>query len=373
MLNFGDFCMNYEEVWNDICYRIKDKNQNVSESEFEIIVENIFERLGWSIRNEIITRKTIPIGSAGKSLIPDIIISKNNKYLFVVELKKPNNVLKEQNSIQLFSYMRQLKIIFGVLIGKTIQVYYDIPNANDEPKIVNETHFDMDLEDGIELIKLLSKNEFSTEKMDAYCKEKITLLSELEKEQKYIELICSEQGKNIINDILKEKLSLEFTEKSIASIISKINIDINCKQENYIDSFVDANKKNMEISIQKGKTMSKSQAMSLLSRKYGKTLNDNNTMYSTINAQVKQWSFNRQNDDFSRDIHMVLINQETRELHYFFIPENTIKNPHKIFDQRNDNFRQNCSKIYILLNSYNFKEKNSNFPFGDYKNETIKY
>jgi len=165
--------MDYKEVWNDICYRIKDKNQNISESEFEIIVENIFERLGWSIRNEIITRKTIPIGSAGKSLIPDIIISKNDEYYFVVELKKPNNVLNERNTIQLFSYMRQSKINFGVLIGKTIQVYYDIPNTNNEPKIVNEIEFDMDLEEGIELIELLSKNKFSSKKWKFIARKKL--------------------------------------------------------------------------------------------------------------------------------------------------------------------------------------------------------
>jgi len=210
--------------------------------------------------------------------------------------------------------------------------------------------------------------------MEIYCKEKIALSSELEKEQKYIQLLCSEQGNIIIKDILKEKLSLEFSGKSITSIISKIDINITLKHGNPIINSVELDtRSHVKLNIQEGIAMSKSQAMSLISRKYGKTLNDSNTMYSTINAQVRQWSFNRQNNDFSKDMHMVLINQETKELHYFFIPKDTITNPQKIFDQRNDAFRQDCSKIYILLNSYNFKEKNSNFPFGNYKKETIQY
>jgi len=121
------------------------------------------------------------------------------------------------------------------------------------------------------------------------------------------------------------------------------------------------------------KIISKKQAMTLINKKYNLHLKDNNTMYSTINKNVEQWSFNRKNIHFNNDTHIILINQYTKELHYFFIKSNTIDSPQTTFDQRNDEHVSDSSKIRILISSYNFKEENSGFPFGDYKIATITY
>ena len=119
--------------------------------------------------------------------------------------------------------------------------------------------------------------------------------------------------------------------------------------------------------------ISKRQAMILVNKKYNLQLNDNNTMYSSINQNVEQWSFNRKNTHFNNDTHMILINQYTRELHYFFFERDTIESPQTTFDQRSDERIRNTSIIRILVSSYNFKEENSGFPFGDYKIDTFTY
>jgi hypothetical protein len=49
--------MDYREIWNDICYRIN-KNNDVSERDFQNIFEILFEKLGWSQRKgEIVPQK----------------------------------------------------------------------------------------------------------------------------------------------------------------------------------------------------------------------------------------------------------------------------------------------------------------------------
>ena len=50
--------MDYKTIWNDLCFRIKEKNKSDSEDIVQIIIECFFERLGWSIsEGEIIIKK----------------------------------------------------------------------------------------------------------------------------------------------------------------------------------------------------------------------------------------------------------------------------------------------------------------------------
>jgi hypothetical protein len=114
-------------------------------------------------------------------------------------------------------------------------------------------------------------------------------------------------------------------------------------------------------------------AKKIISQKYGVHLDDSNTMYSSINTHVEQWGFNRDNNCFDNDTHMILLDQHDKKLHYFFLKRGTIENPETLFRQRNDERRQNCSIIIIPVSADNFKEQYSGFPFGNYKKVTIPY
>jgi hypothetical protein len=115
----------------------------------------------------------------------------------------------------------------------------------------------------------------------------------------------------------------------------------------------------------------KSQAIKIVNQKCGLRLKNSNTMFSSINMNVPQWSINRDNDHFDDDTHVILLDQYDKKLHYFFIKAGTIKNPAKMFPQRTD--RHNWSIITIPTLAYNFKEQHTEFPFGDYKVVTIPY
>jgi len=362
--------MEIKDIWNDLCYRIQRKNYNHPEREFQIIAENLFEKLGWlQYKGEIITQKAIPVG-ASKTVKPDIVISGSGKNLFVIELKKPNISISERNSGQLFSYMRLLKLNFGILLGETLQAYYEVSNDDESPRKIVEIQFNLDSEEGINFIKLLSKNEYSPDNIENYCKRKIEFEAENEKAQQYIADLCSEKGTRIVTNLLKEKLSENFSEDVIVSIINAIKINIS-RIANGIPIPQPGNGDSKE--PKDNIIINKPQAMALVNEKHGLNLNDSNTMYSTINQNVEQWSFNRKNFHFNDDTHMILINQNTRELHYFFIKGGTITDPSKTFDQRNDERVKNCSIIRIPVLAFNFKEENSNFPFGNYKVDTIQF
>jgi len=346
----------YKEIWNELCYGINEKYHNSPESKLQMFAEFIFSKLGWSeSQGEIVAQRVIKTGSAG-SLKPDIIITDGQNDFFVVELKVPNLQTSEGNLIQITSYMLQLKLNFSILLGESLQVFYDVPNEK-KPRKIYEIQFEMDSQEGINIIKLLSKNEYSPEKIENYCEEKIALEAENNKAAKYIEKLCSIEGSEIITELLREKLSSEFSGKIISFIFDKINIGIS--------------KKGTPRTEETEYAIPKSEAIKIINKKHKTNLTNSNTMYSKI-INGREWSSSRLNSSFASDTFIILVNQNNREFHYFFIAGGTITEPENTFSQRND--RTDCSKIYIpIAEQDNFMEKNRRFPFGNYIKDTIKY
>ena len=91
--------------WNDLCFIVNThQKKNTKENILQVEIENFLEKLGWSRRQgEVVTQKHISVGS-NQTLIPDITIESNNKVLFVIELKHPNEPV-EKHKKQLISYM----------------------------------------------------------------------------------------------------------------------------------------------------------------------------------------------------------------------------------------------------------------------------
>lgn len=202
------------DKWNEICFLIKKhSHENSKEAFFQNEVVNIFEKLGWSrYRNEIDTYKKLPIG-ANNSLILDILISLDDKKLFAVELKRATNQGSERVSQQLFSYMLQLKMKFGLFIGENIQLFYDDPNDNKHPIKLIEIEFTENNEEGFKLIEIIKRSTFDEEKLIEYCNEKLKEIEETKTINQLINFFTSTQGNEYVlqlvwND-LKDKHSLK--------------------------------------------------------------------------------------------------------------------------------------------------------------------
>jgi hypothetical protein len=115
------------EKWNELCFILsKSISPNLSETVFEQKVIQALEKLGWSyFKGEISVQESIQVGSSGR-ITPDIIIKSNEINLFVIDVKRPSDDLKNpSHQKQLLSYMRMLSLDFGMLIGNKIQLFLD--------------------------------------------------------------------------------------------------------------------------------------------------------------------------------------------------------------------------------------------------------
>jgi hypothetical protein len=83
-------------------------------------------------------------------------------------------------------------------------------------------------------------------------------------------------------------------------------------------------------------------------------LDRSNSVYSSINARVSQWSFTIDNSHFNNNLYFILEDQNNKKLYCFLLKKGTIKNPKDIFNQRNDERRKNASIIIIPTNDKNF-------------------
>lgn len=152
------------DKWKEICFLLHQNiSNNIDESHFEDKVLQVLSLLGWSqYRNEIVVRQKIHIGAAQR-LEPDFIVkSKSEDISFVIEIKKPSVDL---DSIifknQLRSYMRQLKIDIGLLIGNKIKIFYDEPENRLDPILLSEIEFNEDSSKGVEFVELFDKSAFA--------------------------------------------------------------------------------------------------------------------------------------------------------------------------------------------------------------------
>jgi hypothetical protein len=313
--------MEFQDIWNDICFRIEHKSSSISEHDFQIIAESFFEKLGWlQYKGEIITQEIIQVG-ASKSVKPDIIIKKDGQALFVVELKKPNIIMSKQNVEQLISYMRWLKLNFGILLGETLQVYYELPTDNRPPVRIIDISFGKDSNKGIELIKLLSKNEYSFEKFQKYCEDILVDIEKKENAQKYINLLCSEKGVEIIINLLKKEISGEYSDEIIAFIISKINIQISRKGNN--NPPVPCSSPDPHPPQPSSKGLSRSGAKRLC-RANGLDLNGKITFASRNTGNDTYWA-NPNIEFINYNWWLLLNNYNERKLYIFYIPANSIE------------------------------------------------
>ena len=177
----------------------------MKEDEYQKNIEEQFKFLGWSKFNGCIeTKPILPVGNSN-SLIPDIVLKKDGVRVVPIEIKQPNNKIKPRQELQLISYMRQLKINIGVYIGSTVQIYYDNPEDNSKPHCVLKAELEPDNPNGISFCSLFEYENFSTVKIEQFCKKKLDLINYRQKIRSWIKNeMTTEYVKNLIIDKLSQ-------------------------------------------------------------------------------------------------------------------------------------------------------------------------
>jgi hypothetical protein len=284
----------------------------------------------------------------------------------VVELKKPNMPMNEKNAEQLISYMRLLKINFGILIGETLQVYYELPNDNKSPAKIIDISFIRDLNEGIAFIKFLSKKEYTFEKFQKYCEDILADKEKKEKSQKYINLLCSTEGVEIIRDLLKEKLSTEYPKEIIDEIISEINIQISRKVKTVTPIIVHLTDPH-KIEEPPHNELMPNQAKKLC-KENGFDLNGAVTFASKNKTANGYWA--NPNIQFLIDDWWLLLNDYKHHiLHIFYIHANSIT------EDQIKTRKDNSDKIDLQIKYENelFEDSRSGIQFVKWFKKTISY
>lgn len=159
--------------WNYICKTLLEcKIKKVNEYEYQNNIDSIF-RLYLRWLDNIHKEESLQIGSVG-FIRPDFVLYKNNTPVLILESKEPNHIQVEKDKQQLFSYMRQKKVDFGLYIGENIQLYYDIPNDNEAPVIILTLEYEPESNMGDELFSILYYDNFDLSHLRIFCEDLLT-------------------------------------------------------------------------------------------------------------------------------------------------------------------------------------------------------
>ncbi|HBG80754.1 MAG TPA: hypothetical protein DDW74_08525 [Porphyromonadaceae bacterium] len=221
------------EKWNEICFLLFDSIKfDISENDFEKNVVQALRVLDWKeYSGDIEIRPSLPIGAANK-ITPDFVIkSSDNKKLFVIEIKQPSIPLTSKFQQQLFSYMRQLRLEYGILIGQEIQIFYDGDLSNQEDPILLETiNFTKDNEKGLRFVELFGKESFNRESLKSYTISALKKINRREEHKILTKKILSESYQDKIRELIKQDFLNEYDGELIDTVLKELRIEI--KQKN---------------------------------------------------------------------------------------------------------------------------------------------
>lgn len=187
--------------------------------------------LGWKkFRGEIVTQYPVQAGHENK--YADIVILKDDVEQFVIEVKRPNHVLQEDDEKQLFSYMRLLKhqVIFGLYIGDKICLYYDDTSSQQLPEQVFSVEFEENNPDGIKLVELFSKDSFNVQALVDFCNEQKKIYQTQKQIESEVCRILSDTNGQFFKDALREKyLNEGHSEEWADSVLNQIVLAVSPK------------------------------------------------------------------------------------------------------------------------------------------------
>ena len=188
-----------KEKWNLIVDHYKllyTRPEAKIQAEWETYCTELFEYR--KILYEIESQRRLTVGS-GSSIIPDIILRTNGKDIFDIELKQYNLPFNKTFEEQLISYLNQTHLSVGMIVCNRIYLYYYEYATITINKL--EIPFEKDNTDGIALMEMLTKNTFSTSKIQEYIQEKV------QREERITEI-----KQRLTNDWIKETIKVRLLE-----------------------------------------------------------------------------------------------------------------------------------------------------------------
>ncbi|AUC15796.1 hypothetical protein BTO06_11835 [Tenacibaculum sp. SZ-18] len=220
------------EKWNEICFLLSENiRTDISESDFEQNVVQALRVLDWKeYTGDIEIRPSFQVGAANR-ITPDFVIkNSDNRKLFVIEIKQPNIPLNSRFQQQLFSYMRQLKLEYGILIGQGIQIFYDGDLAKQEDPILLETiKFTKDNEKGLKFVEIFAKENFNQESLQNFTLNGLKKLNRREEHKELTKKLLEENYQAKISELIKQDFLDEYDGELIESVLENLTVEIRAK------------------------------------------------------------------------------------------------------------------------------------------------
>ena len=213
------------EKWNQfVYYLLEAKNNGVEEPDYHSTIEAQLQLLGWMrYKNEICHKPNLSIGNNGH-IQPDILIQKDDKKQFVIEVKRPSHKQIAKDRDQLVSYMRQLKLKAGIYIGEYIEIFYDQPDSENAVSVL-KIPLDLDNKRGARFVELFSKERFSKEAIIQFCEDRIKEMRHQESLNKIKDNIIIDAQEQITEGLkmfLMEKYGNTFSESDIVGMLATL-------------------------------------------------------------------------------------------------------------------------------------------------------
>ena len=228
-----------QDKWNQFVYYLcEDKKKNVDETKYHKGIEERLELLGWmKFKEEILHKQNVPIGNGGY-IQPDILIQKDGKNQFVIEVKCPSHIQKDKDRDQLVSYMRQLKLTTGIYIGEHIEIFYDQPN-NDNVVSVLKIPLELDNKRGAKFVELFSKDRFNKDSIVEFCESRIKEMQHEESLNKIKDNLVNDSQEQIMAGMklyLMEKSGNTFSEEDILRMLKSLRFSVTLMEEQTPDA-----------------------------------------------------------------------------------------------------------------------------------------
>ena len=215
-----------QEKWNQFVYYLREAKINgVEEPEYHSTIEAQLQLLGWMrYKNEICHKPNLSIGNNGH-IQPDILIQKDDKKQFVIEVKRPSHTQIAKDRDQLVSYMRQLKLKAGIYIGEHIEIFYDQPESENAVSVLT-IPLELDNKRGARFVELFSKDRFSKETIIQFCEDRIKELRHQESLNKIKDHLINDAQGQITEGMkmyLMENYGNTFSESDIVGMLASLN------------------------------------------------------------------------------------------------------------------------------------------------------
>ena len=191
-----------QELWNDFCHDVStSKKKKSKEKDFERgPVKDFLTSLGWVKygSHRLVEQHPIQFATAWHYADFALFLQDDSKPEMIIELKRPARKKEEKDVAQLEDYMVKEGCCFGLLVGEVLELYFiDFSKPKHFAELVSTIEFKENDSDIIQIISLILKQNYETDKLREYCIQQLKL-------NEIVAYWNSTQGKdNILSYILK--------------------------------------------------------------------------------------------------------------------------------------------------------------------------